>query len=101
MVVHCVGSMINYAALLSGRTTGKIRNIISTQLAVNPITGQYNELKTGIYIPGTLQMIGVPGLDPSESPEKLTDRLFNAFVKDVSNVFNSYKERCQYHVCHR
>ena len=101
MVAHCLGSTINYAALLSGRTTGKIRNLISMQVAANPMTGQYNELKAGIYLPETLQMLGVTGLDASENPVKLTDRLFNAFAKDVSTAFFSYKERCQYHVCYR
>ena len=101
IVAHCVGSIINHAALLSGRTTGKIRNLISTQVAVNSMTGQYNELKTGIYLPEALQMLGVSGLDADESPEKLMDRLFSALAKDLGNVFISYKERCQYHVCHR
>ena len=101
MVAHCVGSLINHAALLSGRTTGKIRNLISMQLAANPISGTYAVVRAGIYIPGVLETLGFTGMDPTESPEKLTDHLFNAFVKDVSNVFFSYKERCQYHVCHR
>ena len=75
--------------------------MVSTQLAATPMCPQYNDLKIGIYIPGTLEALGVPGLDPSENLGKLTDRLFNSFVKEVSHVFFAYKERCQSDVCHR
>ena len=102
MVAHCVGSLINYAALLSGRTAGKIRNLVSLQLAVTPMTGQFNQLKAGIYIPGTLETLGVSGMDAApESTAQVTDHLFNSFMKDVSENFFAYKERCQSTVCHR
>ena len=101
MVAHCIGSLINYAALLSGLTAGKIRNFICSQLAAHPIANQFNELKSGIYIPGTLEMLGVDGIDTSpESTAEVTEKLFNSFVKDVSHYF-PYKERCQSYVCHR
>ncbi|XP_078359087.1 uncharacterized protein LOC144643643 isoform X2 [Oculina patagonica] len=102
VVAHCVGSLINYAALLSGRTTGKIRNMISISLAANPITGQFNDVKIGIYIPGTLEMLGVSGMDAApENTAQVMENLFNAFVKHVSDSGIQYKERCQSSVCHR
>ena len=102
MVAHCVGSLINYAALLSGRTTGKIRSLVSIHLAANPITSPFNKIKAGIYIPGTLDMLGVSGMDAIPgSTVQVMDNLFNIFVKDVSEEFFPYKERCQSTVCHR
>ena len=101
MVAHCVGSLVNYAALLSGRSAGKIRNLISMQLAANPIANQFNELRSGIYLPEALEMLGVDGFDASpESTADVTEKLFNSFVKDVSHYF-PYRERCQSYVCHR
>ena len=102
MVANCAGSLINHAALLSGRTTGKIRNLISMQVAANPIVSQFNELKAGILIPGTLERLGVSGMDASpDSTVHVTDKLFNALIKNVSENAIKYKERCQNTVCHR
>ncbi|KAL9984021.1 hypothetical protein ACROYT_G006275 [Oculina patagonica] len=102
MIGHCVGSLINYGALLSGRTTGKIRSFVSSQLAATPIFGQFNDVKLGIYIPGTVEMLGGSGMDASpENTAQVMDKLFNAFVKHVSESGIQYKERCQSTVCHR
>ena len=75
--------------------------MISMQLAAHPVTSQFNDFKVGIYIPGTLEALGIPGMDPTQSTGQVTDRLFNAFVKNLSDVSFPYNERCQSSVCHR
>lgn len=99
--MHCFGSVITFGALLSGRLTGKIRSMVCTQLSATPQVDNFNNLKLGLYIPGTLEALGVPGLSPSKSLGKLTDHLLNTFAKDISQVFIPYEERCHNHVCHR
>ncbi|KAL9984027.1 hypothetical protein ACROYT_G006282 [Oculina patagonica] len=102
VVAHCIGSIINYGALLTGRTTGKIRNMISFNVAAHTMASQLNEFKLGIYIPGMLEMLGVSGIDESaKNTAQVMDNLFNTFAKHVGESVIPYKERCQSPTCHR
>lgn len=98
-MAHCVGSLINYGALLSGITTGKIRNVVSSQLAANPMFNQFNKLKAGM-IPAILEELEVSGLSVHNT-EQTADQVIGVLSKDVSKLFLKYKERCRSPTCHK
>lgn len=102
MVAHCAGSSVFFASLLSGALEGKVRNLVCSQVAANPIPSQVNKLKAGLYIPGTAEALGVDGLTvDTDDYVSLTDRLFNNIAKGLTRVILPYDQLCQNPVCHR
>ena len=101
-MAHCIGSWVVFASLLSGVLEGKVRNVVASQLAANPIPSSFNKLKVGLYFPGVADSLGIKGLTADTDDQAAwTERLFNQFVKGVDHVFLPYKEMCRNPVCHR
>lgn len=91
-----------FASLLSGALEGKVRSVVSSQVAANPIPCQFNKLKAGLYIPGVMDALGIKGMTVETNDHaSWTERLFNTFVKSVDRVFLPYDELCYSPVCHR
>ena len=91
-----------FASLLTGALEGKIRSLISSQVAANPIPTQANKLKAGIYIPGTIEALGVDGITvDTDDFVSLSERLFNKFTEGVNKALLPYDELCDNPVCHR
>lgn len=91
-----------FASLLSGALEGKVRSVVSSQVAANPIPCQFNKLKAGLYIPGVMDALGIKGMTVETNDHaSWTERLFNTFVKSVDRVFLPYDELCHSPVCHR
>ena len=102
MVAHCAGSLVFFASALSGVLDGKVRSLVSSQVAANPIPSQFNKLKAGLHIPGVAKALGIDGITAdTDDHASWTERLFNSFVKGVSSVFIPYDELCHNPVCHR
>ncbi|XP_022797350.1 uncharacterized protein LOC111335634 [Stylophora pistillata] len=102
VVAHCGGSLVCFASLLTGALEGKIRSLISSQVAANPIPTQANKLKAGIYIPGTIEALGVDGITvDTDDFVSLSERLFNKFTEGVNKALLPYDELCDNPVCHR
>ena len=102
MVCHCVGSLTFFASLLSGALDGKIRNVVCSQLAANPIPSQINKLRAGLYFPGTVEALGNEGLTAdTDDYASLSDKFLNLLAKGVTNLTVPYDELCRNPVCHR
>ena len=102
VVAHCFGSMIVFASLLSGKLDGKVRNLVCSQVAANPIPSQINKLKAGLYLPGTLEALGMDGLTAdTDDYASLSDKLFNNAAKAFHRIILPYDELCHNPVCHR
>ena len=101
-MAHCAGSLVLFAALLSGVLEGKVRNVVASQVAANPMPCSFNKLKAGLHIPGVLKSLGIEGITvDTDDQASWTERLFNQFVKGVDYVFLPYEEMCRNPVCHR
>ncbi|XP_078381781.1 uncharacterized protein LOC144664495 isoform X2 [Oculina patagonica] len=99
---HCGGSLVFFASLLSGALEGKIRNLVCSQVAANPVPAQFNKLKAGLFLPGTAEALGVDGLTvDTDDFASLSESLFNSFAKGVTRIFLPYDELCRNPVCHR
>ena len=102
VIAHGVGSLVCFASLLSGALDSKIRNLVCSQVAANPIPTQVNKLKAGLYIPGTVEALGVDGITvDTDDFVSLSERLFNNFTEGVNKVLLPYDELCNNPVCHR
>lgn len=102
IVAHCAGSLVLFASLLAGALEGKVRNVVASQVAANPMPSSFNKLKAGLHIPGVLESLGIEGLTvDTDDQASWTERLFNQFVKGVDKVFLPYEEMCRNPVCHR
>lgn len=90
------------ASLLSGALEGKVRSLVCSQLAANPVPALLNKLKAGLYIPGTAEALGVDGRTAdTDDFASFSDKLFNKFAKGVTSIFLPYDELCRNPVCHR
>lgn len=102
IVAHCAGSLVLFASLLSGALEGKVRNVVASQVAANPIPCAFNKLKAGLHIPGVLESLGIKGITvDTDDDATWSERLFNQFVKAVDHVVLPYEEMCRNPVCHR
>ena len=92
-----------FASLLSGALQGKVRSVVASQVAANPIPAKFNELKAGLYLPGVMETLGVKDLtvDTDDNYASFFDRIFNNFAKGVAHVALPYNQLCQNSVCHR
>lgn len=101
-MAHCAGSLVLFASLLAGALDGKVRNVVASQVAANPMPSSFNKLKAGLHIPGVLGSLGIEGITvDTDDQASWTERLFNQFVKGVDKVFLPYDEMCRNPVCHR
>ena len=101
-MAHCAGSLVLFASLLSGALDGKVRNVVASQVAANPIPCPFNKLKAGLHIPGVLESLGIEGITvDTDDDASWSERLFNQFVKAVDHVVLHYEEMCRNPVCHR
>ena len=91
-----------FASLLSGALEGKVRSIVCSQVATNPIPSQINKLKTGIHAPSTLEALGVDGITvDTDDYVSLSEKIFNNFTEGLAKVILPYDELCRNPVCHR
>ena len=101
-MAHCAGSLVCFASLLSGALEGKVRSVVASQVAANPIPCPFNKLKAGLHIPGVVEALGIKGMTvDTDDHASWTEWLFNKFVKGVDYVFLPYDELCHNPVCHR
>lgn len=102
MFAHCAGSLVCFASLLSGALEGKVRSLVCSQVAANPVPTQFNKLKAGLYRPGLTEALGIDGLTvDTDDFASFSDKLFNKFAKGVTTIFLPYDELCRNPVCHR
>ena len=102
MVAHCAGSLVCFASLLSGALEGKVRSLVASQVAANPIPCPFNKLKAGLHIPGVMEAVGIKGLTvDTDDHTSWAGWLFDKFVKGVDHLFLPYEELCRNPVCHR
>ncbi|CAH3174456.1 unnamed protein product [Porites lobata] len=102
VVAHCAGSLVCFASLLSGALEGKVRSLVASQVAANPIPCSFNKLKAGLHIPGVMEAVGVKGLTvDTDDHTSWAGWLFDKFVKGVDYLFLPYEELCRNPVCHR
>ena len=102
VVAHCAGSLVCFASLLSGALEGKVRSLVASQVAANPIPCPFNELKAGLHIPGVMKAVGLKGLTAdTDNQTSWAGWLFDKFVKSVDKLFLPYEELCRNPVCHR
>ena len=91
-----------FASLLSGALEGKVRSVVASQVAANPIPCTFNKLKAGLHIPGVMEALGIKGITvDTDEHASWTDWLFDKFVKGVDYVVLPYEELCNNPVCHR
>ena len=101
-MAHCAGSLVCFASLLSGTLEGKVRSVVASQVAANPIPCSFNKLKAGLHIPGVMEALGIKGMTvDTDDHASWTEWLFDKFVKGVDYVFLPYDELCQNPICHR
>ena len=82
-----------FASLVSGALVGKVRSIVCSQVATNPIPSHINKLKAGIHFPSTLDALGVDGITAdTDDYVSLTERIFNNSTKGLSKVILPYDE---------
>ncbi|XP_028394624.1 uncharacterized protein LOC114518825 isoform X2 [Dendronephthya gigantea] len=103
IVAHCAGSLVLFASLLSGALEGKVRNVVASQVAANPIPAPFNSYKSSLRLPGFAHFIGLNGLTVDTSAHaSFFGRIFNGFSGAVVNhLVLPRSERCQSRVCHR
>ena len=102
MVAHCAGSLVCFASLLSGALEGKLRSLVASQVAANPIPCPFNKLKAGLHIPGVMEAVGIKGLTVDTDDHTCwAGWLFDKYVKGVDHLFLPYDELCRNPVCHR
>ena len=102
-MAHCAGSLVLFASLLSGALEGKVRNVVASQVAANPIPAPFNARKSGLRLPAIARVFWVNGLtvDTNEHAS-FFGRMFNGLSKAVVNLLVlPHSERCQSPVCHR
>lgn len=102
-MAHCAGSLVLFASLLSGALDGKVRNVVASQVAANPIPAPFNARKSSLRLPGIAQAFGVNGLTvDTDAHASFFGRIFNGLSKAVVNyLVLPSSERCQSPVCHR
>lgn len=81
-MAHCAGSLVLFASLLSGALEGKVRNVVASQVAANPMPCSFNKLKAGLHIPGVLESLGFEGLtvDRPLGPKGSSINLLKALI---------------------
>lgn len=99
---HCAGSLVCFASLLSGALQGKVRSLVASQVAANPIPCPFNKMKAGLHIPEVMEALGFKGLTVyTDDQTTWGGWLFNNFVKGIGYTFLPYNELCRNPVCHR
>ena len=103
MVAHCAGSLTLFASLLSGALEGKVRNVVASQVAANPIPAPFNSYKPSLRLPGIAHAFGVDGLTVDTGAHtSFSGRVFNGLSRTVIEQFVLPRsERCKNPVCHR
>ena len=102
-MAHCAGSLVLFASLLSGALEGKVRNVVASQVAANPIPAPFNSCKSTLHLPEFAHAIGLNGLTvDTNAHASFFGRIFNSLSGAVVNYLVLPKnERCQNLVCHR
>ena len=103
VVAHCAGSLVLFASLLSGALEGKVRSIVASQVAANPIPAPFNSYKSSLRLPEIAHAIGIHGLTVNtDANASFFGRMFNGLSRAVVNhLVLPYSERCESPVCHR
>jgi cholesterol oxidase len=97
MVVHCFGSTTFFLAMLAGLQG--VRSAVASQIAAHVDGAFMTRLKTGLYVPNLLDVLGVSSLNAyfgtdSNEREKLLNRALQLYPVQ-------FEERCRNPVCHR
>ena len=89
--------------MLSGALEGKVRNIVASQVAANPIPSPSNERKVKFRLDKLGRAIGIDGINADTSEDApFCSRMLNGFARMVVNYgVIAHSERCQSPVCHR
>ena len=96
-VVHCVGSITLFLALLRGMTG--VRSVVSSQVALDTITAAPGQWKAGLHLPGALDTLGVDSIDAYvDTHGGWKDQLFDLMLR-AQPVGKG--ERCDSDTCHR
>ena len=103
MVAHCAGSLVLFASLLSGALDGKVRNVVASQVAANPIPAPFNSYKSTLRLPEFAHAIGIRGVTVDTGAHatlfgRISDGLSRAVINHL--VLPS-SERCESSVCPR
>ena len=101
VVAHCAGSLVLFASLLSGALDGKVRNVVASQVAANPIPAPFNSYKSSLRLPEIAHAIGIRGMTVDNGAHaSVFGRIFNGLSRAVvSKLVLPYSERCQSYVC--
>ncbi|XP_035684269.1 triacylglycerol lipase 2-like [Branchiostoma floridae] len=102
-VVHCVGSVTFFASLLMGKLQGKIRSLVSSQVAVHPIvTKRIRRIAAKAKLPRMLKAFGVEGVNARLDPNGGCKDAMTTFGCKVFNLMElKSAERCDSKVCRR
>ena len=103
IMAHCIGATSVFASLLSGNLKGKVRNIIVSQVAMNPIISKINYFKKTLPTNKILTAIGIHGVTVETSENApIYSRILDGLIgMMVNNTLVPSVERCQDPVCHR
>ncbi|XP_035684275.1 uncharacterized protein LOC118421217 [Branchiostoma floridae] len=102
-VVHCVGSVTFFASLLMGKLQGKIRSLVSSQVAAHPIvTKRIRRVAAKAKLPRMLKAFGVEGVNARLDPNGGCKDAMTTFGCKVFNLMElKSAERCDSKVCRR
>lgn len=97
IIVHCMGAISFFMSMINGLPG--VRSAVASQIGVHLKAPLMNKIKTGLYIPSFLKMLGVNELTAyTDAHADWGNRLFN-------NALRLYpmpmKEKCQSSICHR
>jgi cholesterol oxidase len=98
VVVHCVGSIAMFMALLKGTITG-IRSVVAAQIACDIIPAPQVKWKCGLYLPELFDALGVKSISAYVDEESdWENKLFDKFLKLYAEPLEGY---CTSPTCHR
>ncbi|MBL0071745.1 MAG: hypothetical protein IPP34_08015 [Bacteroidetes bacterium] len=90
VVVHCVGSIAMFMALLKGTVTG-IRSVVAAQIACDIIPAPQVKWKCGLYLPELFDALGVKSItayvdEEADWENKLFDKFLKLYAEPLEDI---------------
>ena len=101
VLVHCFGSLVFFAALLTGKLKGKIRCVVASQVAAFPIGSLVNRFKSNGCFGEILAKLGMKSITAyvdQDSP--WNEKALNIMTRNFAKATTASDEICSSGVCH-
>ncbi len=96
IVAHCFGSVSLFMSLLDGQLEDLVHSVVASQIAAHPVAALATKVKSGLYLPTLLQLLGVRDVSASFNPRAWWDWIFDHLLKLYPT-----RERCNNPICRR